>query len=103
MPIPGERHEDVGDQQQDDWRDRWRQPAHARYSTLMLSFLIRGTTTLSSLSSMAASSSGVLDLVCAERSAKRLMVAGSARIFTTASCSFFSTSGGIFAGPNRPV
>src|SRR5476649_19710 len=103
MPVPGERHEDAGDQQQDDRRDRRRQPAHVRYSALMPSLLIRGTTTLSSLSSMAASSSGVLDLVCAESSAKRLIVAGSSRIFTMASCSFFSTSGGIFAGPNRPV
>src|SRR5476651_1820005 len=73
------------------------------YSDLMPSFLIRGTAVLSSWSNIAASSAGVLGLAVAVRSAKRLTVAGSVNTFAIASFSFFSTSGGILAGPNRPV
>src|SRR5476649_396796 len=103
VPVPGEGHEDIGEQQQRDGHDGGGQPGHSLYSGLMPSFLISGTTVLSSLASMAASSSGVLDRVSAESSAKRFTTPGSASTFTMASCSLANTSGGILAGPNRPM
>src|SRR5580704_8349910 len=96
--VGSQHHEDVGDQQQDDGRNGRGQPGHLEvYSALIPSFLIMGTTSLSSLSSMPASSCGVLGLASAVRSAKRFSVAGSVRTLTIASCSLASTSGGSLA------
>src|ERR1043165_1521295 len=79
------------------------EPLCSAYSALMPSFLIKGTTNFSSLSSIAASSCGVLDLVSAVRSANFLMTAGAASVVTMAALSLARISGGSLAGANRPV
>src|SRR5262245_25513096 len=73
------------------------------YSALIPSFFIRGTTSFSSLSSIAASSCGVLDFVSAVRSANFFTTAGSLSVFTMAALSVARISGGSLAGANRPV
>ncbi len=86
-------------------RDGRGQPGHVGYySALIPSFLIRGTTSFSSLSSMAASSCGVLDFVSAGEVGELLDRRWDrCSVVTMAALSLARISGGSLAGANRPV